>query len=99
MKIDYPHNLTQEESYERINRLLSELQEQHADKISDPETTWNSGHTRMDYSMKVMGFNTSGQITLRDGQVSLDGKIPLMAKMFSGKIEEMVRLQLDDLLS
>jgi len=99
MKIDYKHNLAPEEAYRRINNLLTDLQSQYADKISNPQTSWNPEHTRMAYSMEIMGFRTKGEVTLNNGQVSLDGKLPLMARMFSGKIEEMVKTQLDDLLS
>jgi hypothetical protein len=49
--------------------------------------------------MEIMGFKTKGQVTLNDSQVSLEGKLPFMAKMFSGKIEAMVKTQLDDLLA
>jgi len=99
MRINYQHNLTQEEAYRRINNLLTDLQKQYADKISNPRTIWNPEHTRMDYNMEIMGFSTKGEVTLRNGQVSLEGKLPFMARMFSGKIEEMVRKQLDDLLA
>ena len=99
MRIDYQHNLTQGEAYVRINNLLTDLQKQYADKISNPRTSWNPEHTRMDYSMEIMGFGTKGEVTLKNGQVSLEGKLPFMARMFSGKIEEMVRKQLDDLLA
>lgn len=99
MRIDYQHNLTSEEAYKRINNLLTDLQKQYADKISNPKTSWNPKHTRMDYSMEIMGSGTKGQLTLRDGQVTLEGKLPFLARMFSGKIEEMIRTQLDDSLS
>lgn len=49
--------------------------------------------------MEIMGFKTNDQVYLRDCQVTLEGKLPIMARMFSGKIEEMVRKQLEDLLS
>ncbi len=99
MRIDYQHNLTQEEAYRRINNLLTDLQKQYADKIRNPQTSWSPEHTRMSYSMEIMGFGTKGEVTLQDGQISLEGKLPFMAKMFSGKIEEMVRKQLDNLLA
>ena len=99
MRIDYNHNLASGEAYRRISNLLSDLQRQYADKISNPQTSWDKNHTRMDYSMEIMGFSTKGQVTLMDGQVSLEGKLPFMARMFSGRIEEMVRTQLDSILS
>ena|SRR3989344_7026669 len=99
MKIDYNHNLTQDEAYTRINNLLGELKKKHSEEISNPQMSWNSQHTIMDYSVKIKGFSSSGQITLKEGQVSLEGKLPFAAKIFSGKIERMVREKLDDLFS
>lgn len=99
MKIDYKHGLTPEEAYGRINNLLSELKSQYADKISDHQSSWNSDHTQMDFSIKVMGFSAKGQICLGEGQVTLEGKLPLMARMFKGKIERMIEKQLVDILS
>ena len=99
MRIDYQHNLAREEAYRRINNLLTDLQRQYAGRISNLLTSWNPKHTRMDYSMEIMGASTNGQVNLKKGKVSLEGKIPFMARMFSGKIEEMVRKQLDGFLS
>ncbi|MFH1310859.1 MAG: polyhydroxyalkanoic acid system family protein [Nanoarchaeota archaeon] len=99
MRIDYLHNLTIQETYERINKLLPELQEEYSDKISDSQLNWNLDCTQMNFSMKVMGFKTSGQIHLKDKQISLEGKLPFVAKMFGEKIEEMIRKKLDELLS
>lgn len=99
MRIDYKHKLTHEEAYERISNLLTDLQRRYADKISNPRMRWNPERTRMDYSVEIMGFGTNGQVTLRQGQVSLEGTLPFMARMFSGKIEEMVKGQLDALFS
>ena len=95
MRIDYSHGLTQEQAYEKVRGLLLDLQEKHADKISDPRTEWNPEHTVMEYSMAIMGNKTSGRVTLRDGQVSLEGKLPFMVRMFSSRIEEMIRVELD----
>ncbi|MBR9706164.1 hypothetical protein GOV14_03960 [Candidatus Pacearchaeota archaeon] len=99
MKIDYKHNLEAEEAYERISHLLLDMQEKYANKISDPEMTWNDQHTKMDYSVKVMGALVSGQAILKPGSISFDAKLPFMARMFSKKIEAMVREQLKDLFS
>jgi len=99
MKIYYQHNLTSEEAYRRINNLLLNLQKKYSDKISNPKTSWNSEHTQMDYSMEIMGSKIKGQVHLKDCQITLEGKLPFMAKMFSGKIEGMVKKQLEDLFS
>jgi hypothetical protein len=99
MRIDYQHNLTQEEAYRRINALLTDLPKPYADKISNLKTSWNPSHTLMDYSVEIMGFSTQGELTLKNGQISLEGKLPFAARLFRGEIEKMVKTQLDDLLA
>ena len=68
MRIDYKHNLTKQQSYEKINKLLPELQAQYADKISNPKWSWNSDNSKMDFSMEIMGFDVSGNIDVMDGK-------------------------------
>jgi len=99
MKIDYRHDLTSEEAYERINSLLENLQKKHSDKISNPKTNWNSNHTQMAYSMEIKGFKVEGQVRLDNNQITLEGKLPGPAKLFSGKIKKMVKTQLDESFS
>ena len=49
--------------------------------------------------MKIKGYSTSGSVSINDEEVILEGELPFMARMFSGKIEDMVRKQLDESLS
>lgn len=99
MKIDYWHDLTSKEAYERINGLLANLQKKYSDKISNPKTTWNPEHTQMDYSIEIMGFKTEGKVHLRGSQITLEGKLPGIAKMASGRIKKMIKTQLDESFS
>lgn len=99
MRIDYSHTLGSEEAYRRISKLLSDLQEQYTDKIRSHQLIWNSEHTRMNYSVKILGFGSKGQIILTDGQLRLEGSLPLVARLIRGKIEEKIRSRLDDILS
>ncbi len=99
MRINYQHKLPHEEAYGRINTLLARLQEQYSDKISNPQTRWNQDHTQMDFSVEIMGFKTNGQVYLRNGQITLDGKLPFLARMLTGRIESMIKKQLEGLLS
>jgi len=99
MRIDYQHNLAQEKTYQRISNLLLDLQRKYAGEIKNPESSWNSEHTRMDYSVEIMGFKVNWQITLKNGLVSLEGEIPFMARIFSEEIEKGVRKKLEEILS
>ena len=99
MKIDHTHNLTDEEAYERINSLLSDLQKQYSDSIKNLLTEWNPSRSQMDFSMEIMKFAINGVVYLSNSQVTLDAKIPLMARPFSGRIESIIRQELKNKLS
>lgn len=99
MKIKHAHSLTQQQAYERVSNLLTELESQYADKISNPQTSWNPEHTEMKYNMKIMGFKTEGRVSLSNGVASLEGKLPFLAKPFKGTIEKMVTGQMESLFS
>ena len=99
MKIEHEHNLTMGQSYDRIDNLLVDLQREYAKDISNPQSSWNSGFTRMDYSIEVRGLSTEGYVALDEGKVTLELKIPFAAKMFSGKIERKIRATLEETLA
>jgi len=99
MRIDYQHKLAQDEAYRRISNLLLDLQGKYAGEIKNPESSWNSDNTIMDYSAEIMGSKVNGQITLKNGMISLEGKIPFMAMIFSEEIEKRVRKKLEEILS
>jgi hypothetical protein len=99
MKIEYGHKLSNEEAYTRLNGFLEQIKVENKEKIDSVSTTWNEEHTKMDFSVKAMGISTTGQLYLTDGQIMLDGKVPLLAKPFAGKIEEIIRQKLEELLS
>lgn len=98
MRIEYKHNFTKQQSYEKINKLLPELQTQYADKISNPEWSWNSDNSKMDFSMEIMGFDVSGNIDVMDSKLTMEGDLPLIALPFSEKIEDMITEKLKEIL-
>lgn len=99
MRIDYKHNLTKQQSYEKINKLLPELQAQYADKISNPKWSWNNDNSKMDFSMEIMGFDVSGNIDVMDKKLVMEGDLPLIALPFSEKIEDMITAKLKEILA
>ena len=67
--------------------------------VDDVTMAWNKDHTKMEYSMKLKGFKTKGQVSLKPNKISLEGKLPFAARLFKGKIEGMIKQQLEDLFS
>lgn len=80
-----------------MDNLLTELQEKHSDKISNASREWNGSKDLMNYSFSAMGFNVSGNVVLGEDGLVLNGKLPLAARMFKGKIKSTVESALDDL--
>ena len=99
MKIEYPHHLSREQSYERITKRLAELERLYSDEIDAFDTKWEADHSRMSFHFEALGFSTQGHLYLRDNNLTLEGELPLLARLFSGKIEEMVKDTLDEILS
>ncbi len=99
MRIEYNHNLANKEIYRRLQGLFSDLQRQYAGQISDAWSEWNKDHTQMRFRASIRGLETTGNVYLMDKQIILEGSLPLMARLFSGKIEKMIKARLEVLLS
>ncbi len=91
------HGLTKDDALTRIKKLLSETSDQHADSISDLKEKWNGNVGT--FSFNVKGFGVSGTLTVKDSEIVLDGKIPLAASLFKGKIKSTIQNEADKLLS
>jgi len=99
MKIEYSHNKPKEEAYEKISTLLNELQKKYTGDISNPQMSWNETKDKMNFSVSIRGANISGEVYLQDKRIILDGKLPFLARMFSGQIEGRIRKELEALLA
>lgn len=94
MQIRYRHRLGANEAYRRIDGLLTRLQEHYSDQLSDIYTNWDSDHRRMGYRFRTHGLKIEGNIQLGDSEIVLNGKLPLAARIFQGRIERAIRGQL-----
>ena len=86
--MNIPHSLTQEEALNRIQQLLSNVQQRFAGQLKDVKQDWagNEGS----FSFSVMNMPVSGKLTVNSNDVALDGKLPLAASLFQGKIKEII---------
>src|SRR3989344_1628679 len=57
IKIEYQHDLSREESYDRIDEFLPRLQARYADYISEPHLDWNRDRSKMIFNLEVMGYH------------------------------------------
>lgn len=99
MEIRYKYNKTKDDAYKAIDGLLSKLKEQYKEMIQDYSESWNPSKDIMDFSLSARGFKISGKIRLYDNLIILEGKLPLLAKLYQGKIESMIKKTLKEILS
>ena len=102
MKIVQSHELGQAAAKQRITGLAVQLQEQHRDKIEEVVMDWvNEYKFAATISLKgVLGFMViTGVGEISPLAVTLDISLPLLARAYSGQIEQAIRQSLANCLS
>ena len=99
MKIEYAHAYKPREVYRRISQLVPQLKERYADQCTVLKEEWNAAHNHLDFELRILTFDIEGTVELTDNAITLEGKLPLLAKPFGKKIEREIRTALDDLLA
>ena len=97
LEMNIPHQLTQEEALKRIQTLLKRVESQFGAQVQDMQQDWNGN--RGDFSFRVMNMPVSGTLTVNEGDVALDSKLPMAAAMFSGKIKSVIMDEAKKVLS
>jgi len=97
MKMAVPHRLSQDEALNRVKKLLGQVRNQFADKISDLNENWNGNVGT--FSFKAMKFAVSGTLTVTPSEVQLDGTLPWAANLFKGTIEKTIKDRAKELLA
>ena len=97
LKVSVAHELGQEVAAERLKRLLEGVKAQYADKLSNLEEEWDDFTGR--FKISAMGIKSEGTVAIEETEVRVDGKIPLAAMIFKGRIEETIRSYLAKILA
>lgn len=92
MKFNVPHNTTQAAAIRRVQKLLEEHKSQIAEQASDVVTSWNDNV--LTFSFTAQGTHISGTVTITDTHFDVYAKLPLMYRLFEGKIEKMIQAEI-----
>lgn len=93
---DVSHSLGKDEAIERLKSFGENIREKYKDQVSDLEDSW-AGDT-LNFSFKSFGFKVSGTIEVGEDSVTLNGKLPIAAMVFKGKIQQEFVEQLNKIL-
>ncbi len=96
MQLKLPHSFSRHEAVARVQRLLIEAKPKLADKVAIEEERWEDDV--LHFSFTTQGQSISGTLAVGDKEYELNAKLPLMMRMFEGRIEKMIEEQSKQML-
>ncbi|HEX6101202.1 MAG TPA: polyhydroxyalkanoic acid system family protein [Thermoanaerobaculia bacterium] len=95
MRIAVPHNTSKNVARGKLDQRLGQLLSQFGGHAEEIEHEW-LGDT-MRFRGKARGMAVEGTVEVTDAAIILDAKLPLLAKMFEGRIREAVQREADSM--
>lgn len=97
MKLKIPHKFTKEQAIARVKTALNEAKPKLEEaKVTIEEERWE-GDT-LHFAFTAQGQAISGQVTVEDAQFDVYARLPLMMKLFEGRIEKAIAEQAKSML-
>ena len=93
MRIAVEHNTTRENARKKVGQRLDQLLGQFGAKAEEIHHEWNGDTLR--FRGKAKGLSVEGTVEITDAAVIIDGKLPLIAKPFEGRIRQAVEREAD----
>lgn len=91
MRIAVPHNTTKDNARRIVEQKIGELLRSFGSHADEAQHEWSGDLFR--FKGKARGFHVEGSVEITDQVVILDGKLPLIAKPFEGKIRQTVEAE------
>ncbi len=98
MQFKIPHKFTKDEAKMRIVRTLEEARgnPEFKEKVVVEEERWD-GYT-FHYAFTAEGKSISGTVVVDEKEFDVYAKLPLMLRMFEGRIQSAINEQMEQLL-
>jgi hypothetical protein len=96
MEFKLPHKTTRFEAVQKIKTTLQEARAKMGNEATITEERWE-GDTLF-FAVTIQGQNISGQLAITDTDYEIDVKLPLMLRLFEGKIKQAIEAQASQLL-
>lgn len=95
MRIAVPHHTSKAVARGKVDQRLGQLLAQFGGHAEEIEHEW-VGDT-MRFRGKARGMSVEGTVEVTDAEIILQAKLPLLAKMFEGRIREAVTREADSM--
>lgn len=93
MRIAVEHKTSREIARRKVENRLGQLLSQFGGHADDLHHEWFGDTLR--FKGKAKGLSVEGTVEVTDAAVVIDSKLPLVAKMFEGRIREAVQREAD----
>ena len=95
MKVAVPHNTTRAKARRILEERLADAQKQFGHHIEKASYEWTGDVLYVE--LKGRGLSGKGTVEVTDTEVIIDGKLPLLALPFEGRIRQMVRSEAESM--
>jgi hypothetical protein len=91
------HTLGQDEATARLVDFVEEVRDRFRGQITRAEGAWNGNV--LDFTLTALGITVQGKLTVDEGVARVEGRLPLAALPFRGRIEQSIAAELATALS
>lgn len=93
MRFKYDHGVSKDQAIQDLKNFRPVLMSRFGDRVSNLQESW-AGNT-LSISFVARGQKVTGTLTVEDGWLLLDAKLPFAARLFEGKIKSEIQGTLD----
>lgn len=96
MQVQLPHKLTQAQAVVQIKKMIDDGRAKAAGQATIHEERWDDNVLTFDVT--AQGQRISGTVTVNDTNFDIYAKLPIMLRMFEGRIEAAIKEQAAQML-
>jgi hypothetical protein len=97
MHFEVPHSLSQNQAVDRIKQgLLQAAPHLKQNQVTLDKQTWEG--STLDFAATLQGKQITGNVQVLEHKFIIDAKLPLLWRMFEGRIEKMIAEQAQGML-
>lgn len=91
MHFEVPHTFGKAEALSRVKNALEDGKKHAGDQVVIEQEEWD-GDT-LNFAFVAQGHRITGTVVVEDARFVIEAKLPLMLRMFEGRIEKMIAEQ------
>jgi hypothetical protein len=96
MHVQIPHQFSQKIAVERVKKGLLEARPHMKDQVTITKEEWEGN--ALNFAFVAQGKEITGKLEVTEKEFIVDAKLPLLWRMFEGKIEKMIAEQASGML-